>query len=133
MERKNFMSKGGTMDVAIGFGAVGIFALIVTGILILRYEDRDTKKVNENLTSVYDRIDSVEKTLASMALEKSNEAGNFNAEMQELRNETAKIKEQRNTPQPVSLTFPKAVPVSIVEILHQPEAPFKRRILPKDH
>lgn len=102
------------MSVEAGFCIVGIVALIVAAVLFLKREDNDFKKFVDIMGDTRSRLEGVEKSIAGIALNQSQQCGSLAADIVSLKSQIDRIEKVAKEPMPVSVTFPHAVPVSIV-------------------
>lgn len=110
MEAKDMDPSG----VAVGFFFIGFVCLVVCGVLILKFQNRDTKIIIDNQSSLNDRLDKIEQSVAGFTLEQKNQTGNLDAEMQELRTETRRLKDRSESPIPLKIDLPRVVQVEVV-------------------
>lgn len=110
------MKMGGKtrMDVGTVFFMFGILALIAAGIMMIKKEDTDFKTFIDMVGDIKIRMDTIEKSVSTLADNGSKQCGSLEAQIVEIKSQTDRIEQVSKTPLPVSVTFPRNVPVSLV-------------------
>lgn len=102
------------MDVGLVFFVFGILALIVAGVLVLKREDTDFKRFIEMSTDIASRVTKIEDSIAKISKDSYEACGSLSADIIALKSQSDRIERVSKEPMPVSVSFPKVVPVSLV-------------------